>query len=85
MQNLFTRYSRPTPVSDRRNFTRGMSYQGINQARPRLRTWYELPFVPPVASALACIVILAGWSLSGTVPRLPSRRRSLLKQTRRHW
>lgn len=75
MQNLFARYSRPAPVSDRRNFARGMSYQGFNQARPRVGAWYELPFIPSAASALACVVILASWSLSGgtkgTIPRAP--------------
>lgn len=75
MHNLFTRYSRRTPVNDRRNLARGLSYQGFNQARPRVRAWYELAFMPSAASALVCVMILAGWSLSGgtrgTVPRAP--------------
>ncbi|VIO68822.1 hypothetical protein CI1B_23750 [Bradyrhizobium ivorense] len=78
MQNPFTPYSRPTPINDRRNLARGMSYQGFNQARPRVRAWYELAFMPTAASALACVVILAGWSFSdgkGTIPRAPLERK----------
>jgi len=75
MQNLFARYSRPTPVNNRRYFARGVNYPGFNQARPRVRAWYELPLIPSAASALACVVILAGWSVSGgtkgIVPRAP--------------